>query len=142
MKNDEIIIREESSYKALLLRKSWRMKMGETLFFIFALLALGLILNSDSTTYKIGAFVAAALVVGLAPFFYRYWLKPVYTLTRKELIIETRNKKMRIPLSKVDTSYDLRHFFLIDGKKTPLMVSDQFISQLTKEIEKRNRRKK
>lgn len=136
------VIRQESpGYGTLLLRKSGKVKMGETLIFIVILILLYAFLGYNHPYFKLGAVLIAIASLGLSPILYKGLVKPIYTLTETELVIQKRNKEERIPIVNIKPSYDLRFIFVINGEKRVLSVSDAFLEELNKRIELLNQKK-
>ncbi|MGI6187844.1 MAG: hypothetical protein ACOYIL_15340, partial [Brevibacillus sp.] len=97
--SDEILYQEESGYKDLLLRKNMKMRIMETLFFVVGMLLLSQFFNTQSPAFKVLAFAIAIAVVCLAPFVYKYTLRPSYKLTKTHLIVSMGGRETRYPLS-------------------------------------------
>lgn len=137
------IIREEyPSYFTIMLRKSTKVKIIETIIFIMLILILSFIYSFSDNIFKIGAIVSGVLVLFMSPIIYKAVVNPKYVLTNTHLIIEKSNTKREIPITNIEQTYDLRFFFIIDGKKTPLMISDNFIEDLNIQIDRLKRNKK
>ncbi|OEG00250.1 hypothetical protein BHF71_05535 [Vulcanibacillus modesticaldus] len=132
----DIIKQEVPSYLTVLLRKSGIVKTVETIVFLFVLLILWFELGYDNPNFKIGALISATLTLGLSPIVYKLIVKPKYSLTETHLVINKLNEELLIPIAKIKRSYDMRFFYIIDGKKTALTVSDDFIRELDLQIEK------
>ncbi|RNB55703.1 hypothetical protein AAFJ72_02490 [Brevibacillus gelatini] len=130
----EVLYQEESAYKDMLLRKSWRMRIGETVAFVLGMMILSQFFPSNDTTFKVLAFAIAIAVVGLSPFLYKAMLRPVYKLTKTHLIVSISGKETSYPLSEVEQIYEGRHFYRLGGKKESLMVSRQFLSHLNERL--------
>lgn len=130
----EVLYQEESTYKDMLLRKSWRMRVMESVAFILGMLILAQILPSQNTTFKVLAFAIAIAVVGLAPFLYKSMFRPVYKLTKTHLIISMSGKETSYPLSEVEPVFEGRHLYKVGGKKESLMVSRQFLTHLNERL--------
>lgn len=130
----EVLYQEESAYKDMLLRKSWRMRIGETVAFVLGMMILTQFFPSNDTTFKVLAFAIAIAVVGLSPFLYKAMLRPVYKLTKTHLIVSISGKETSYPLSEVEQIYEGRHFYRLGGKKESLMVSRQFLSHLNERL--------
>lgn len=136
MKNqaNEILYQEESGYKDLLLRKSMKMRLMETVAFVIGMLLLSSFFNSKTDTFKIMAFAIAIAVVGLAPFLYKWVLRPTYKLTKTHLIITMSGREESYPLSEVEMIYEGRHFYRLSGKRHSLMVSRVFLNKLNERL--------
>jgi hypothetical protein len=130
----EILLQVESTYKDLLLRKSMKMRLFETVLFIIMMLVLSGIMNPETNQFKILVFACAIAVVGLAPFFYKAVMRPRYTLTRTHLIINISGQERSYPLSEVEPVIEGRHVFLLNGKRESLMVSREFLAQLNERL--------
>ncbi|MGZ0050995.1 hypothetical protein [Brevibacillus gelatini] len=113
----EVLYQEESAYKDMLLRKSWRMRIGETVAFVLGMMILSQFFPSNDTTFKVLAFAIAIAVVGLSPFLYKAMLRPVYKLTKTHLIVSISGKETSYPLSEVEQIYEGRHFYRLGGQK-------------------------
>ncbi len=137
------IIREESpSLFTIFLRKSMKVKIIETIIFIILIFILSLMYNLSDNMFKMGAVIGGILVLSISPIIYKAVIKPKYILTDIYLIIEKAGNKREIPIVNIEQTYDLKFFFIIDGKKTPLMISNNFIEDLNKKIEQMRRNKK
>ncbi|WP_421617203.1 hypothetical protein ACAF76_018980 [Brevibacillus sp. TJ4] len=132
--SSDVLYQEESTYKDLLLRKSTKMRIWETVLFAFSMVILSQLFTENNTTFKVLAFAIAIAVVGLAPFFYKAVLRPVYKLTRTHLIISMSGKENSYPLSEVEQIYEGRHLYRVGGKRESLMVSRQFLSHLNERL--------
>ena len=138
------MLREEyPSYFTSLLRKPRGVKIIETVIFVIFLFLLSIIYDFSENMFKIGAITSGILVLSITPVIYKLIVKPRYTLTNTHLIIEKNGRKSEVSFANIEQTYDLRFFFIVDGKKTPLMVSDEFIEDLNKQIDllKRNKKK-
>ncbi|GIO09340.1 hypothetical protein J31TS6_53680 [Brevibacillus reuszeri] len=130
----DVLYQEESSYKDMLLRKTWRMRISETILFVIGMMILAQILPTNNTTFKVLAFSIAIAVVGLSPFLYKSILRPMYKLTKTHLIITMSGQETSYPLSEVEQIYEGRHFYRLAGKKESLMVSRQFLTHLNERL--------
>ncbi|WP_103108040.1 hypothetical protein [Brevibacillus reuszeri] len=130
----DVLCQEESSYKDMLLRKTWRMRISETILFVIGMMILAQILPTNNTTFKVLAFSIAIAVVGLSPFLYKSILRPMYKLTKTHLIITMSGQETSYPLSEVEQIYEGRHFYRLAGKKESLMVSRQFLTHLNERL--------
>jgi hypothetical protein len=130
----DILYQEESSYKDLLLRKSWKMRIFESVVFVVGMLLLAQFFTNDSATFKLLAFAIAIAVVGLAPFVYKFVLRPKYTLTKTHLIISIAGKEASYPLNEVEPIFEGRHLYRVSGKRESLMVSRQFLAHLNERL--------
>ncbi|MCG0314674.1 MAG: hypothetical protein L5657_08500 [Calditerricola sp.] len=136
------ILREERpTYRLLLLRKNHVMKRGETAAFLIGLVLLGEVVGYGSTAFKVGAIGLAIAVLAVSPLFWKWWWQPRYVLTPDELVVETRRARRVIPLETIAPAYDLRFIYRIDGRRTPLPVSDAFLDVLEEQLVRRNVRR-
>jgi hypothetical protein len=132
--SDEILYQEESGYKDLLLRKNMKMRIMETLFFVVGMLLLSQFFNTQTPAFKVLAFAIAIAVVGLAPFVYKYTLRPSYKLTRTHLIVSMGGRETSYPLSEVEPIFEGRHLYKLGGKRHSLMVSRHFLNHLNERL--------
>ncbi|CAM5796983.1 MULTISPECIES: hypothetical protein [Brevibacillus] len=132
--SNDILYQEESGYKDLLLRKSMKMRIMETLAFVIGMLLLSQFFDSRTDAFKIFAFAIAIAVVGLAPFLYKFTLRPSYTLTKTHLIIRMSGQETSYPLSEVEPIFEGRHLYRVGGKRQSLMVSRQFLNHLNERL--------
>lgn len=130
----DIIRQENPGYLTLLLRKSFRIRIAETVIFIILIIILGVNYNYQETNFKILAVISAFLTIGLSPVIYKIIVKPKFILTNTELVIQKFSKQIKIPLVKIQHLYDLKYFYSIEGKKTPLAVSDAFLETLDEQL--------
>ncbi|MFD2369613.1 hypothetical protein ACFSO0_06510 [Brevibacillus sp. GCM10020057] len=130
----DVLYEEASTYKDMLLRKSVRMRVMETVVFVLGMLILGQIIPSNNTAFKVLAFAIAIAVVGLSPLLYKAILRPVYKLTKTHLIISMSGKEASYPLSEVEQIYEGRHFYRVGGKRESLMVSREFLKHLNERL--------
>lgn len=103
------------------------MKRSETAAFLVGLVVLGEIVGYGSTAFKVGALGLAVAVLLASPLFWKWWWQPRYVLTPDELVVETRRGRRVIPLEAIAPAYDLPFLYRIDGRETPLPVSDAFL---------------
>ncbi|MFY0545944.1 hypothetical protein [Brevibacillus sp. H7] len=132
--SDEILYQEESRYSDLLLRKNFRMRILESVVFVVGMLLASQFFTTQSDTFKVIAFAIAIAVVGLAPFVYKWVLRPQYKLTKTHLIISMGGKEARYPLSEVEPIFEGRHFYRLSGKREALMVSRVFLARLNERL--------
>lgn len=130
----EILLQVDSTYKDLLLRKSMKMRVFETILFVIGMLLLSSFFDTKSDLFKVFAIAMAIAVVGLAPFFYKAVMKPRYTLTRTHLLITISGQERSYPLSEVEPVIEGRHVFRLSGKRESLMVSREFLAQLNERL--------
>lgn len=132
--SNEVLYEEASTYKDMLLRKSWKMRINETVLFVLGMMILAQFFPTNDTRFKVLVFAIAIAVVGLSPFMYKSVLRPVYKLTKTHLIISMSGQEKSYPLSEVEQIYEGRHFYRVGGKKESLMVSRQFLSHLNERL--------
>lgn len=130
----DVLLQEESTYKDMLLRKSMKMRIMETVAFVFGMMILAQIFPSDATAFKVLAFAIAIAVVGLSPFLYKAILRPVYKLTKTHLVISMSGQEKSFPLHEVEQIYEGRHLYRVSGKRESLMVSRQFLTHLNERL--------
>ncbi|WP_134685629.1 hypothetical protein [Brevibacillus migulae] len=130
----EVLMEVESTYKDLLLRKSLKMRVYETILFVLGMLVLSNMFGTESNMFKVLAFAIAIAVVGLSPFFYKAVMKPRYTLTRTHLIVSISGQERSYPLNEVEPVIEGRHVFRLSGKRESLMVSREFLAQLNERL--------
>lgn len=130
----DVLVQEESTYKDMLLRKSMKMRIMETVAFVFGMMVLAQFFPSDATAFKVLAFAIAIAVVGLSPFLYKAVLRPVYKLTKTHLIISMSGKENSFPLNEVEQIYEGRHLYRVGGKRESLMVSRDFLTHLNERL--------
>ncbi|MGE5704118.1 MAG: hypothetical protein ACM32O_16460 [Clostridia bacterium] len=131
---DEIVFQADAQYKDLLLRKNFKLRILETIVFIFGMLLASAVFNAQSTIFKVSAFAIAIAVVGLSPFLYKAVLRPRYTLTKTHLIISMSGTERSYPLNEVEPVIEGRHFYRLSGKRETLMVSRDFLTHLQAQI--------
>lgn len=136
------ILEEIPGYFTLLIRKSFKVRAIETIVFLFLIVVLRYRFGVNVALFKIGAVISFLLTLGFSPVFYRIFVNPKYTLTETELIVKKFSKEYRVPLIKVDTTHDLKYFFYVNDKKTPLSVSDDFIDRLVLQLAKVKKKSK
>jgi len=137
----DIVYQEVPSYKTLLLRRSSRAKIMETVIFLLFIIILGSTYGYHHPFFKILAIGSAIITIALSPLFYKLIVNPKYVLTKTGIIITKFNKENLITFNNITPSYDLRYFFFINGKKTALSVSDQFLEALKHQLEYFKRKK-
>lgn len=131
---DDVLFEAEATYKDLLLRKNWKMRIWETVLFVVGMVLLSIFFETQSGTFKLLAFVIAFAVVGLSPFLYKAILRPRYTLTRSHLIISIAGQERSYPLTAVEQVYEGRNVYRLQGKKESLMISRQFLAHLDERL--------
>lgn len=130
----EVLIKAEATYKDLLLRKNWKLRLVETTVFVVGMMTASAFFNAESTAFKVTAVAIAIAVVGLFPFLYKWVLRPVYTLTKTHLIISIAGRERVFHLSEVESLLPGRHVYRLKGKKESLMVSRQFLAYLEERL--------
>lgn len=138
------IIEERSSYNVLLVRKNWMMRIVDTSLFLIGLGFLFFIFEFRSPSFIAGAIAVAVLSVVIAPWLFRLIARPYYRLDQDRLIIQIWNKEKSIPLTDIERDFDLPYFYRVRKKRTPLLVSDNFLDELNSRLEviKRGKRSK
>lgn len=124
----------EATYSDLLLRKSLKLRVLETVLFIFGMLFASNFMDTKSGVFKMIAIAIAVAVVGLAPFVYKMVLRPRYTLTKTHLIVSIADKETAYSLDQVEPLIQGRNMYKLNGKRESLMVSRQFLSQLEERV--------
>lgn len=137
-----IIRQEKPSYTTLLFRKSSKVKLIETGAFLLLVTVLAYALTFSHPYIEAAVIAVAVLTLGLSPLIYKVIVQPEYILTNTELVIKKMGKETRYPLTKVKDAHDLRFFFLLDGQKTNLTVSDDFLAKLNHQLEIVNKKLK
>jgi hypothetical protein len=130
----EILYQAEATYKDLLLRKNFKMRILETVIFVAGMLIASSFFDTTSDTFKVSAFAIAFAVVGLAPFVYKKVLRPEYKLTKTHLIISISGKERAYPLNEVEPVIEGRHIYTLSGKREALMVSREFLERLNERL--------
>lgn len=137
------VIRDEyADYKTIFFRKSMRYKVIETLVFIGLVVILLGFVEPSTTEFKLGALGAGVLTLALSPLLFQMVVRPRHILTDNELILERSGKQRKVALGAVEETNDLRFFYRIEGKKMPLMISDDFIADLDNKLDQLKREKK
>lgn len=139
----EVLYHEKATYSDLFLRKNAKMRIMETVLFVIIMILLSSLFGDrDSTVFKVFAIASAVALVGLAPFFYKWSLRPVYTVTKSHLIINIRGQETAYPLTQVEPIIEGRHMYRINGKRMPLMISHKFLAHLNERLHVINRKNK
>ncbi|SFJ73586.1 hypothetical protein [Thermoflavimicrobium dichotomicum] len=129
-------IREEcSSYQVLLTRKTRMMRIMDNLVVLLGLLVLLPFFEWRSTPFILAFLFFVLLVFIISPLIYLYIFHPRYTLYSDRLVVRIGKKVDTILLTEIEQEYDLRYYFRIRGKRTPLLVSDSFIDELNYQLE-------
>ncbi len=137
------VIRDEyADYKTIFFRKSMRYKVIETLVFIGLVVILLGFVEPSTTEFKLGALGAGVLTLALSPLLFQLVVRPRHILTDNELILERSGRQRKVALGAVEETNDLRFFYRIEGKKMPLMISDDFIADLDSKLDQLKREKK
>jgi len=136
----ETILQEKPRYWTMLFRKSSKVKLLETAVFMIIIVMLSFTLGYAHPYFKVATILSVIITLGLSPLIYKAIVKPMYTLTKTELVINKYGKETRYTLNNVKEAYDLKFFYLLDNKKTPLTVSDNFLILLEEQLD--NFRKK
>ncbi|WP_139491924.1 hypothetical protein [Brevibacillus dissolubilis] len=132
--NSDILYQEESKYKDLLLRKTTRLRIFETVTFVLGMMIASNFFPTGSTVFKVFAVAIAIAVVALSPFLYRAILRPTYTLTKTHLIVKMSNNETSYPLHEVEQISEGRHIYRLSGQRQSLMVSREFIAKLEERL--------
>ncbi len=133
------VMREQPSYADILIKKSGRIRIAEAVFFITFLIVL---VRNNYLTFdgNIAIFIVFPIAYYISfPFLYRLLVNPCYSMTKRELIIEKWGQKEVIPFHQIQSSYDFKQYYWINGKKRAIMASDDFLAYLSKQVKKRER---
>jgi hypothetical protein len=133
--DSSVIYAEETPYSVLLYRKSGLMRLVETGLFLAGFAGVFLLFPYRSTPFIMGTIVAAAVVIFGFPALFRALYRPRYVLYEDKLVIHMGNRREEIPLVHIEPAYDLPYIFQIQGKRRPLLVSNQFLDQLQAQLE-------
>lgn len=124
-------IKEETvSYKLLLYRKSNGQRWSEMIVFLLGFFSMVPFIELRSTPFIITILLWGVLVMGVTPVVYRLIYRPHYTLTDESLVIQKRGKSSSYHLSQVQPGYNYPNLYIVNGKKIPLLVSEEFIADL------------
>ncbi|MBA4496011.1 hypothetical protein ACFO25_15625 [Paenactinomyces guangxiensis] len=129
------IIEEKTSYGVLLYRKNRALRLLEYALFLLGFAFLLWQFEFRSVSMIAGIILLGIAVMLLAPAVYLAFAHPRYTLYKDKLVIQLGQKEESIPITEVEKDFDLRYFFLIKKKRTPLLVSDRFIDELNVRLE-------
>jgi hypothetical protein len=140
--NSDVIIHEKSKYKDIYQKRPTRFRVYETLLYILVMFLLAGYIPVEGNLYKVMAIVSAIVIIGGAPFFYRYLFAPEYTLTNRELMVRMKGVERVYPLSEVERASSWKAVFRLKDKKEPLMVSRSFLEKLDELLSKVHKQKK
>ncbi len=129
------IFEETTPYTVLLYRKDRELRLWEVGGFLIGMIPLLSLFPFRSAPFVVSLLVLAAAVMAGMPALYRAVYRPRYILYRDRLEIRKGRRRQTVPLTRVKPSYDLPYFFIIDGKRTPLLVSDDFLGRLNERLE-------
>lgn len=140
------IFEETTPYTVLLYRKDRELRLWEVGGFLIGMIPLLSLFPFRSAPFVVSLLVLAAAVMAGMPALYRavyrprYILyravyRPRYILYRDRLEIRKGRRRQTVPLTRVKPAYDLPYFFMIDGKRIPLLVSDDFLGRLNERLE-------
>ncbi|TCS93270.1 hypothetical protein [Hazenella coriacea] len=136
------IIEERSSYNVLLVRKNWSMRIFDTSLFLLGLGFLFIFFEFRSPPFIAGAIAIAVLSIFIAPALFRFIGRPHYKLYQDHLVVRIWNREKSIPLTDMERDFDLPYFYRVRKKRTPLLVSDNFLGELNNRLEVIKRGKK
>ncbi len=126
----EILKEETPNFFTIMLRKPFKVKVIETMVFIFLIVILSAKLGYSNPYFKISAVISAILSVSFTPIYSKFFMKTKYVLTKNEVVIRKNDSETKISLYKISQPYDMHHMIKVDGKKITLGVSDDFIVAL------------
>jgi hypothetical protein len=129
------IFEETTPYTVLLYRKDRELRLWEVGGFLIGMIPLLSLFPFRSAPFVVSLLVLAAAVMAGMPALYRAVYRPRYILYRDRLEIRKGRRRQTVPLTRVKPAYDLPYFFMIDGKRTPLLVSDDFLGRLNERLE-------
>jgi hypothetical protein len=129
------IFEETTPYTVLLYRKDRELRLWEVGGFLIGMIPLLSLFPFRSAPFVVSLLVLAAAVMAGMPALYRAVYRPRYILYRDRLEIRKGRRRQTVPLTRVKPAYDLPYFFIIDGKRTPLLVSDDFLGRLNERLE-------
>lgn len=133
--DSELICEETTPYTVLLYRKDRELRLWEVGGFLIGLIPLLSLFQFRSASFVAALFLLAAAVMAGMPALYRAIYRPRYILYKDRLEIHKGPKRETVTLNRVKPSYDLPYFFMIDGNRTPLLVSDEFLERLNERLE-------
>ncbi|SFG04199.1 hypothetical protein SAMN04488025_11371 [Planifilum fulgidum] len=129
------IFEETTPYTVLLYRKDRELRLWEVGGFLIGMIPLLSLFPFRSAPFVVSLLVLAAAVMAGMPALYRAVYRPRYILYRDRLEIRKGRRRQTVPLTRVKPAYDLPYFFMIDGKRLPLLVSDDFLGRLNERLE-------
>lgn len=129
------IFEETTPYTVLLYRKDRELRLWEVGGFLIGMIPLLSLFPFRSAPFVVSLLVLAAAVMAGMPALYRAVYRPRYILYRDRLEISKGRRRQTVPLTRVKPAYDLPYFFMIDGKRIPLLVSDDFLGRLNERLE-------
>ncbi len=129
------IFEETTPYTVLLYRKDRELRLWEVGGFLIGMIPLLSLFPFRSAPFVVSLLVLAAAVMAGMPALYRAVYRPRYILYRDRLEIRKGRRRQTVPLTRVKPAYDLPYFFIIDGKRIPLLVSDDFLGRLNERLE-------
>ncbi|MFO7290678.1 MAG: hypothetical protein LOD87_02945 [Planifilum fulgidum] len=129
------IFEETTPYTVLLYRKDRELRLWEVGGFLIGMIPLLSLFPFRSAPFVVSLLVLAAAVMAGMPALYRAVYRPRYILYRDRLEIRKGRRRQTVPLTRVKPAYDLPYFFMIDGKRIPLLVSDDFLGRLNERLE-------
>ena len=129
------IVEETTPYTVLLYRKDRELRLWEVGGFLIGMIPLLSLFPFRSAPFVVSLLVLAAAVMAGMPALYRAVYRPRYILYRDRLEIRKGRRRQTVPLTRVKPAYDLPYFFIIDGKRIPLLVSDDFLGRLNERLE-------
>ncbi|WP_089969590.1 hypothetical protein [Lihuaxuella thermophila] len=135
MTEKTLIKEEKTPYKVLLYRKNRTLRLLETFFFLLGFIFVFLRFEFRSPAMIAATLLLAVGVIFVVPAVYRVLFKPRYVLYKDKLVIEIGKKKESYYLTEIQREFDLPYFFQIKNKRTPLLVSDEFLSELNVRLE-------
>ncbi len=129
------IFEETTPYTVLLYRKDRELRLWEVGGFLIGMIPLLSLFPFRSAPFVVSLLVLAAAVMAGMPALYRAVYRPRYILYRDRLEIRKGRRRQTVPLTRVKPAYDLPYFFMIDGKRLPLLVSDDFLGRVNERLE-------
>ncbi|MEW9031449.1 MAG: hypothetical protein AB2404_01745 [Planifilum fimeticola] len=133
--DSELICEETTPYTVLLYRKDRELRLWEVGGFLIGLIPLLSLFPFRSAPFVVALLLLAAAVMAGMPALYRAVYRPRYILYKDRLEIRKGRRRETVPLNRVKPAYDLPYFYMIDGKRTPLLVSDDFLGRLNERME-------
>lgn len=133
--DSEVLCDETTPYTVLLYRKDRELRLWEAGGFLIGLIPLFSLFEFRSVPFVVALLLLAAAVMAGMPALYRAVYRPRYILYKDRLEIHKGRRRETVTLSRVKPAYDLPYFYMIDGKRTPLLVSDDFLERLNERME-------